>query len=1045
MKTLFAGKIFILLAVCLGIWGCSKDDGGGTEPGQSTISTDVAELNFDSGADELVLTVTASGAWTVDGTADWCTLSAESGEKGDTQVRVAAAENEGEEDRQCTLTFRCGNATARVEVYQFGRIETNYVDMRWDDDGRLVAYDEATGRVTVGFDTTPPDVEEGKAIILPEEQKHAIRVVRSAEVSGNTLTMQTEAGNMANLFRNIDFVLTTDPALAAETAITTRSGRRVRVVTPYRARKAGTRVGYEEYLVNKQYDWADDLNKLLDGVVPIHLTQCNFGFQLKFYLYMSFGEKEWNGMNIGDLQAMSCYLDGNVSSAFAFGVGVSGSIHRSDGGQLFDVDLPDVPFFVSAVPIYVGLNLGCYYQTDFKAEGEIALGWGYTYAASARLGAVWAKDVTPSPIWRFEPSFSILDPTLQVKASLENSFKLQPILGVEIYNFLGPEVGIFPELHNELKAGLQVGSSADNSYFGWTLRSDMNVDLGITLGVDLGIIDSHRYVVLPATQVYTKRLLEAPARLELVAPQADAVLQVGEETEVTFRVTSQSPFKNEINTPFVAVQFSTEDGEGGKTDVTSALTDADGLAKVKWTPGSSKDKLTAQILDADGQVIAVGDGEKSGEVVFEPLLEEVELQLLSPEDQSLVEAGVATPVTFRAVVKEADGTESPRENLRVRFTAPEVDEVGTTDAEGQVTFDWTPQEGETLTATAEVEQQAEDGTVSYVELSEATFAPHVVRPLVSLSTPADKTPVKEGQAVTVTFYVEYEDEAGRHPYPGREVTLSSAGFSEKQTSTPDGIVRLSWTPTGAEGDALTAELLTPAGDVSARATFTPTVNRRVLQVSSPQTGVELEPGESVTVTFAASWSADKEPISGANLRFSGNGSLSRTSATTDANGQASVTWTPDGAGTLTATWDEAGLSATFSATTTDEDDGPGGGGSASEQEKAVMGQWTCVYYEMNEGGGTQGGKPVTGSMTLTLGTDHSFRYVYADPHDPSESYTETGTWRLDGSTLMVKMTGYLTENGYCNIVSVEGDRMVTQVGSGAYFERFTWQRIGDAC
>ena len=138
------------------------------------------------------------------------------------------------------------------------------------------------------------------------------------------------------------------------------------------------------------------------------------------------------------------------------------------------------------------------------------------------------------------------------------------------------------------------------------------------------------------------------------------------------------------------------------------------------------------------------------------------------------------------------------------------------------------------------------------------------------------------------------------------------------------------------------------------------------------------------------------------------------------------------------------MTATFSATTTDDEDGPGGGGSASEQEKAVMGQWTCVYYEMNEGGGVMGGVPDEGMMTLTLGTDHTFRYVYNDPEDASESYTETGTWRLDGSTLMVKMTGYLTENGYCNIVSVEGDQMVTQVGSGVYFERFTWQRIGDA-
>lgn len=1029
----------MLLVACLGMWGCSKDENKGPVTGQSTVSTDVTELNFDSNADERTLTVSASGTWTVDGMAEWCTLSAESGGKGDAQVRVAVTDNEGEEDRMCTLTFRCGDATARVEVYQFGRLETDYVDLRWDEDGSLVSYDETSGELKVHYDSTPPDVTEGKAVILPEAQSHAIRVVRSAEVSGNVLTLQTERGNMANLFRNIDFVLTTDPALAAETAVTTSSGKRVRVITPYGAGR--TRADYPNtvYLADKTFDYANELNELLGEVSPFYLSQCTFGYKLNSYIYMSFGEKEFNGTNIGDLQSMICYLDGSISSALALGVGISGSTSYSKGGMLLDVDLPDVLFFVGPVPLYVGLVIGCYYQTDFKAEGEISLTMGFSSSASARLGAMWGKDTSPQAIRRFEPSLSLIDPTLQIKASLENSFKLQPILRVELYNFLGPEVSLAPELHNQLDAGLQVGPSADDSYLGWTLKSDINVDLGITLGLDLGIIDSPRTTVLPNTRIYTKRLLDAPARLELVSPQADAVLQVGEETEVTFRVTSQSPFKEEINTPFVSVQFSTEEGQGGKTDITSALTDMDGLVTVKWTPGSSKDKLTARMVDADGKVISVGEGAPSGEVVFEPLLEEVELELVSPEDKALVEKGAPTPVTFRAVVKEADGTESPRENLRVHFTAPEVDEVGTTDAEGQVTFEWTPAAGEVLTATAEVEQTAEDGTVTFVELDEATFTPTVIQPAISLSTPADKALVKEGEPVTVTFYVEYQDKTGKHPYGGREVELSSAGFSEKQVSNADGIVRISWTPSATEGDALKALLVGPTGEVTAQAVFTPTVNRRVLKLVSPQSEQKIKKGESVTVTFAACWSQDKEPIAGERINFTGNGQLNVTSATTDAQGRVMVTWTPEASGVLTASWASAGQTAEFSVSVTDDEEE--GGGSSSYDEQRMMGKWTVIYYEFNEDGRPVGTKFPRNVMTLTLGEDHSFRYDYKDPEDASESYSELGTWRLDGEQLWVKLQGNAVETAYCNILSLETDQMVTERRQGIYYDRYTWERV----
>lgn len=1042
---MLAGLLPCLLAGALG--ACTSDDDEPKGGDVASISVDVKELNFDSNAGQLVLTVTANGDWTTEGAADWFTLSPETGTEGSTTVTVSATANEGSEDRSCTLTFRCAEATAAVEIYQFGQFETDYVDLGFETDGRITSYDEQTGRLTVEYTGTPPQVSEGKATVLTEEYNHAIRVIRGVETSGNTLTLDTEAGNMCNLFRNIDFVLTTDPALANTAGITTRSGRRVRVVTPVSL--SGTRADYQgdKQFVDKTLEYTDLLNEGFQaaGLDFLSVSNSSMSFQMKAYFYFSFGETVWNDTNIGDLQSFIFFLDGNIVNNMSWGFSMDGYFNRKSMFKLLEWDMPDVVFPIGPVPVFAGLNIGLNGIYGLSGKGELEYGMGTVQTTNARLGVSWTKDGGASPIRTWETSSQVIPPHFSMKGSLEASLGVRALMGIEIYNFIGPFITIEPELVNTLEAGMQVSPATDESYFGWTAKSDANFDVGLSLWLDLGIFDS-KEITIPGSpwNVYSCNLLQAPARLTLVSPEINIPQEVGKEVEVTFRVTSESPFISDgINTPGVAVQFDTEEKQGGKTDKTFALSDADGLVTVKWTPGSKDDKLTATIVDANGKVISVEDGEETGKAVYEPELEKLYVELVSPKDGTTVEEGMEQTVCFRVFSEENEGEQTPREGETLHFTAPGIDATGMTDAEGKAEFKWTPNPGETLTAAIEREQTAEDGSVNTVVLCEATFTPVVIAPVVSLYSPADGTRVNEGEVVKVTFNLTYKDAEGQaHPYPSREVQLSSQSVTRTEVSDANGRVSIDWTP-ASENDLLTASVLNQSGTAISTATFRPKVNLRALTLVSPASGAKLKEGESVTVTFAAQWSEGGN-ISGEEVTFQDNsgGTLSAQSATTGADGRVSVTWTPGGkGGMLTATLTSTGRTATFSATVGDEEEE--GGGGASELEKSIMGRWTVYRYQGMEDGESFDEPFPEGVMTLTLSEEFGFNYAYKDPWEPSESYSSTGTWWLDGNNLMVKYStgGSYIEMGFCTIVSVTADEMVTETEEYGMLDRFYWKRI----
>lgn len=218
--------LLCLIAWLLAATGCSSDK----ETAQTLLTVNNQELFFDPSGGEQNILLSSNQKWNISGNTDWCQATPATGNAGEKQsVTITVQANNSEEERNATLTLTSGNKNIDIKILQYRMVESSYADLGFENDAQLTRYDENTGEVVVTYtQNTPKALSEGQAIILPLQQEREIRIVRSSTVSGKTLTLQTAKGNMSNLFKDLEFTLTTNPALNTST----RSGKGCRVITP---------------------------------------------------------------------------------------------------------------------------------------------------------------------------------------------------------------------------------------------------------------------------------------------------------------------------------------------------------------------------------------------------------------------------------------------------------------------------------------------------------------------------------------------------------------------------------------------------------------------------------------------------------------------------------------------------------------------------------------------------------------------------------------------------------------------------------------------
>lgn len=582
--------------------------------------TPSSELIFPSSASSCSITIESSGKWTITGANDWVTVSPDRGDDG-TDVVVSVAANELSEERSAELMVLCDGAEATITIVQEQKMETDYVDMAFDDAGTTIHYDAASGDMTVTYsnESNVPDVVEGSAIVLPAEYQFDIRVVESVSTSGNTISLSTSQGNMCNLFRNTSFTLSTTgdtraagvdghPVIApVAVGYLDESGKYVEV---YNEDNSTTRI---DYSISKEL-WSFDLDYSGDtlwngGGGRLWWDKCSFDAGLKGLFNFSFGEKSGGGIlgKVGDLESFSYTLQGNVAVDMLMRYRYENSATFSDDRILQYNVIPTgvYTFLVNGVTVHllVYTHLGQY--VELGVEGSVEVSGGVNLGMNVEAGMSWTKDGGFETIKSATPYMNIYHPTIKAEASAYAKLSYSPQIEIGLYKFIGPWFEPRSYIKEVVSAGFRASTDGEN-YVAFKDEYFSGLDMRMGLKLDFGMFDKEVAKTDVFNVVDDTLLTTSPARITLVSPSSGMKLEDDESVDVKFKVEAYSPVTGKYwATDNAAVVFSTESGELSDYVV---LSDASGMVKVNWNPtatraATKKHTLRATLYDIDGTVI----------------------------------------------------------------------------------------------------------------------------------------------------------------------------------------------------------------------------------------------------------------------------------------------------------------------------------------------------------------------------------------------------------------------------------------------------------
>ena len=632
MKRLFF-LLVTLLTLCFNWTSCSdggnetngnNGNGNGTGGGNSSsITLSKNELEFDSNDGYQTIKITCNGEWEVTGGSDWCDISPTKGKTGEA-ISISVDANTTDKDRTVTYTFKCENQTAKLTVLQYGIIETSYVDLKIEEEGTSIEYNEQTGQTILEYKTgATPNAEIGQAFILSGEYDYDIRKITDITQSNGKLTLQTEQGTMCDLFKNVSFTLTTNPDMVA----TSRSAGRVITPTTIEIVKGDKRtVLFDKSALSsrdvyeapiKIFDFKQDFSGMslfmeedeVSGELKWETWKANIGLDAVFHF--DFGEKATNKTKIGELKNFKYYLQGNVDidlllaleatvEAFSFSVPEEKQTLKKDV-----LPMLTVRFMAGPVPVIITL------ETDLKREGEISCAGsiqtsaGFKFNANAKLGMEYdARTREANPITEFDSQFESYKPTYDIKAFLETTAGFYPHLQFHFYKFLGPYLDIKPLYTAKAQASL----IDDKGTYIWDVEFGTKTTGEFGLELDWGLDEAR--LKFFEKELKKTTIFKAPASIKLESPEQGHQMEVGEEVEVCFHVQSLNYLTDELyDCPGALVNLKTaatdkEEEDGDRRSVSSEqviASDSKGRVKFRWTPTKDNEYLIAELFQLDSE------------------------------------------------------------------------------------------------------------------------------------------------------------------------------------------------------------------------------------------------------------------------------------------------------------------------------------------------------------------------------------------------------------------------------------------------------------
>ena len=538
------------------------------------------------------------------------------------EIVISVLENDLDEERSVELTISCGSAQTKISVVQEKHLETDYVDMKFDDAGTTMHYNSSSGVLTVTYaDGDVPDVEVGSAVVLSAEHRFDIRVVESVAIDGNTATLETTQGNMCNLFRNTSFTLSTN----SNTRALDSNGRPV--ITPATVGYLDEHGNYIEvynalspspmasYPINAEL-WSYEQNysgvTLFEGGGGrLWWDKYVINAGLNGIFEFDFGEQPGNGTlgKVGELEYFAYKMHGSMGADMLMRYHYENSVTFEDDRILKKNVIPTKVFKFRVggviVPVVVDTHLGQY--VELGVGGSIEVSGGVKLGLEIEAGLSWSKSSGVEVIKNATPTMNIYHPTIQAEASAHAKVSYYPQIEIGFYKFIGPWLEPRSYIKEVVEAGFRASTDGEN-YVGWTDEYFSGLDMRLGLDLDFGVLGEISVFESDVFNVVDDTLLiTSPNRITLTSPSSGRKkVEDGESVDLTFKVDTYSPLTRKYSAcENAAVVFDVECGELSDYVV---LSDASGIARVSWTPSETRantkeKRLTARIYRCDGEII----------------------------------------------------------------------------------------------------------------------------------------------------------------------------------------------------------------------------------------------------------------------------------------------------------------------------------------------------------------------------------------------------------------------------------------------------------
>lgn len=603
-------------------------DPGVTE-GQVEWECPYLDFSADGGIEEIGLDAGTDWKITVPDE-NWLTITPAEGKKGeDLILSVQVSSNESENERKaCFIVKSLGNSAAdTLTIRQAGL--SRHIALDWENNAQLVSFNPESGHLQIHFKENPPMLTpEVSTIVVPTDTMSYIRVVKSVSGSGNDLTLQTEPGNMTDLFMNQEFTLSISPEPDAgytrsgtlntadksgaihpfKITVLTDEGKTVTVYDATQAARDEIKENHSFWKESLDLSGEDIYNNEED-TVRLFWRNCKFEADLDGKFYFKFGsevKKLPNGLEVpyGTLQEYYFIMDGNVKSVLDLALRTIKPYELPDEQKLQKLlaDFVNVTYYfqVGSVVMPVTLKTDLMLESDFSTLSSALLAGGVETDANIRAGVRYINSLTP--VLDISGGFLPCVPSFNFQGDVDMSACLYPYFKVELFNFAAPSIAYKSHLGIKANIGESLSTADPLVYFGWQGKVNNHYELEVSGSLDFaGITVSGGPFEFVTVE---KTALTFPDVIELYSPdEEEEVYPVGEPIEVKFKVKAGSFDTHQSNILVSDVTVIAEP-ENGTVDTLYQRTDNKGLATFVYTPKTKDSRLKVRIVNAKKKTIS---------------------------------------------------------------------------------------------------------------------------------------------------------------------------------------------------------------------------------------------------------------------------------------------------------------------------------------------------------------------------------------------------------------------------------------------------------